>query len=147
MFPKHLLKRRDPFSSLQVKRPRLCQAGQVQNVVPSSTHSHRAPFPYLCSAPLGFATPCWGQGRGRSWARRTPRPKTPAGSPRAFGGEPGGGVRQVRSSPGRRLPPEALGPRSRAQVRRKQSLTKPATPPRRRVHAGPQEVRATGKDG
>lgn len=113
---------------------------------PPPTAAEPVPLPLL-RAPR-FCDPVPGtQGRARPWARRTPCPKTRGRLCRGGWREPGGGVRQVRSSPGRRLPGAARGPRGRTQVRRKQSRTKPATPPGRRVHAGQHRVSAAGRDG
>lgn len=57
-------------------------------------------------------------------------------------GEPGGGVRRVRSSPGHCLPGEARGPRGRAQVSTDNAEQSPQC---RCVHADPHSLRASGR--
>lgn len=113
--------------------------GSLLHTQPSS------PSPLTCGPrPSTQRSSCPGPTRGAA-LRPAARPSPDSGgSPGGAGGEPRGGVRQVRFSPRHRLPRETSGPRDRAQVSANNAKQSPQYRP---VHAGLHGLRARDREG
>lgn len=126
--PKAFIQKISPFCGRQVRGFPDCakQLGFITWLPPPPTATESRSS-YLWSAPLNSALRCPGP-NGALGPTTRPLLKTLAGSPGAAGGEPRGGVRQVRSSRNTDCPRDARASRPRSG-KRQQCRTKPATPP------------------
>lgn len=111
MSPKPLFRRRAPSAAARLGDSATEPSSSGLICGPVYTHSHRVLvlLPEVRAPRLGVRVQGT-RGKGPPEARRAPLPEALAGSPGAAGGEPGGGVRQVRSRPRRRLSGETRGP-------------------------------------